>query len=173
MNKRNSRRSTQHKKKAQPNIPLPIIEQKPKQSASSSLSFSKLPVRIHSIFSRNVIGKAFVKSLLYGARTEKLLLVGFLSFLLMFAISFVSYSAYGEYLEIKNKTVEKQKIQSDIVFWEEQIKKYPGFRDGYMQLALLYYQLGNKEEAKRNLEHALAIDPNFEKGRELEVVLNR
>lgn len=173
MSTRHSKRSRQHKKHAQPQIPLPIIEQKPKQITTSVFSFSKLHTRIHSVLSRNVIGKAFVKSLLYGARTEKLLLVGFLSFLLMFAISFASYSAYGEYTTLKNKTLEKQKIQQDIVFWEEQIKKYPGFRDGYMQLALLYYQLGNKMEAKRNLEHAFVIDPNFEKGRELEVELKK
>lgn len=57
--------------------------------------------------------------------------------------------------------------------WENVIGKYPDYRDGYYQLAILEYNLGNKEKAKNYLEKAFEIDANFEEGRELEQMLQR
>lgn len=55
--------------------------------------------------------------------------------------------------------------------WEETKQKFPGYRDAYFALAVLYYQLGEREKARENLDRALEIDPNFEGGREMEKLL--
>jgi len=72
---------------------------------------------------------------------------------------------------IRNPEIEKlwqQKHYSDpkdikklISNWEEILEKYPNYRDGYLQLAYLYYKIYQDEKAKENLAKALEIDPNF------------
>lgn len=74
--------------------------------------------------------------------------------------------SYVEKLEEQHKS-----IASQIAFWENAVSTYKDFRDGYVALALLEYQRGNLLKAKVYLQDALIIDPNFEKGRELEKIL--
>jgi len=72
---------------------------------------------------------------------------------------------------IRNPEIEKlwqQKHYSDpkdikklISGWEGVLEKYPDYRDGYLQLAYLYYKTYQDEKAKENLTKALEIDPNF------------
>jgi tetratricopeptide (TPR) repeat protein len=73
--------------------------------------------------------------------------------------------------EIRNSEIEtlwQQKHYSDpkdikklISGWEEILEKYPNYRDGYLQLAYLYYKIYQNEKAKENLAKALELDPNF------------
>jgi len=82
----------------------------------------------------------------------------------------------SEVLGAKN-TLEKlwqQKHYSDpkdikklINGWEEILEKYPDYRDGYLQLAYLYYKTYQDEKAKENLAKALDLDPNFPLGKEI------
>ena len=67
---------------------------------------------------------------------------------------------------------QRQEIISQINYWKEITNKYKGYRDGYFQLAVLEYRLNDKEKAKEYLQNALEIDSNFQKGRELEKILN-
>lgn len=67
---------------------------------------------------------------------------------------------------------ERREIISNINFWKDFVSKHRDYRDGYFQLAILEYRLNDLGKAKLYLEKSLAIDPNFEKGRELEQILN-
>lgn len=96
--------------------------------------------------------------------------VGFLSVLI--AISLISVDIYSNFEKQKVLTNEKFKVVREISFWENEVRIRPGYRDGYMQLALLNFQLKNFTEAKENLDIVLALDPNFEKGRELERLID-
>ncbi len=96
--------------------------------------------------------------------------VGFLSVLI--AISLISVDIYSNFEKQKALTNEKFKVVREISFWENEVRIRPGYRDGYMQLALLNFQLKNFTEAKENLGIVLALDPNFEKGRELERLID-
>ena len=58
------------------------------------------------------------------------------------------------------------------MYWQGIVSKYKDYRDGYFQLAVLEYQLGNIQKAKLHLDEVLKLDPNFEKGRELGKVLS-
>lgn len=93
-------------------------------------------------------------------------LVGMLFILTsIFVISLDFYSNYQEKNRLYNEKIE---VLENIVFWKNQIKERPKFRDAYFNLALLNYRLRNMEKANSNLEKTLELDPNFEKGRELQ-----
>jgi tetratricopeptide (TPR) repeat protein len=47
-------------------------------------------------------------------------------------------------------------------FWEKIIISSPTYRDGYLQLAIIYYQLGNADEASKYLSKVYELDPNYE-----------
>lgn len=49
-----------------------------------------------------------------------------------------------------------------ISFWQSQVDKYPDYRDGYLKLAEAYKKSGDVEAAKRQVQQALQVDPNFQ-----------
>ncbi len=62
---------------------------------------------------------------------------------------------------------EPQRIKEEIVFWEKTVADKPNYRDAYLQLAILNYQIYENQKAKEYLNKALEIDPNFEVTKEL------
>ena len=52
-----------------------------------------------------------------------------------------------------------QKIAFD---WEQILLERPNYRDGWIQLAAIYYKLGNKEKARQALTKAKTQDPTNE-----------
>lgn len=80
-----------------------------------------------------------------------------------------SPTAGNLYIDIHRK---KEQLQQQASFWESQLKDKPDFRDGYIKLAAIYYQLRDLEKAKQNLEKARQIDPNYEPTQKLEELLN-
>lgn len=63
---------------------------------------------------------------------------------------------------------EKKRIEGEIVKWEKILEKYPGYRDVYLRLTVLNWQIKNDEKAKECLQKAKYLDPNFEKTKEIE-----
>lgn len=101
-------------------------------------------------------------------RVNRRFWVAFVSALALFGLGF----AAAEWYIISNKKQtldrERQAVLAEITAWENRASQYSGYRDAYFTLAVLYYQLHKREKAKENLEKVFQIDPNFEKGRELE-----
>ncbi len=67
---------------------------------------------------------------------------------------------------------EPQRVKEEIRFWEKVIVKKPDYRDAYLQLAILNYQIFNKQKAKEYLHKALELDPNFGPSKELEKIID-
>lgn len=63
-------------------------------------------------------------------------------------------------------------IKKLIAVWEKIIKEKPNYRDGYLQLVYLHYRLYENELARKYLEKAIELDPNYELTREMEKLLN-
>lgn len=80
----------------------------------------------------------------------------------------MTHSKFNELQKLKN---EREKIIFEINHWEKVVTNYKDYRDAYFKLAVLEYQLGESEKSKNYLNKALELDPNFEKGRELERIL--
>ena len=62
---------------------------------------------------------------------------------------------------------DRQKVANEIMHWKKIAEKYIGYRDVYYRIAFLEYTQGNFEEAKKYVEKALQVDPNFDAGRVL------
>lgn len=67
--------------------------------------------------------------------------------------------------KIKNQPAQ---INQEISFWGKVVASKPDYRDGYLHLALLNYQIYETQKAKAYLQKAVALDPNFEATKELE-----
>lgn len=62
-------------------------------------------------------------------------------------------------------------INQKIDKWKEIVGQKPQYRDGWLQLALLYWQIYQEDRARWSLEQALTIDPNFGPSYQLEQTL--
>lgn len=104
--------------------------------------------------------------------TEKYFLGLIVSFVLVVILAIVGLDLYKDVLEQKKIEAERKEIISKIEYWQGIVDKYKDYRDAYFQLAILEYRVKNFDKSKFYLDKSLAIDPNFEKGRELEKVLS-
>lgn len=87
------------------------------------------------------------------------------------AIIAVGLDLYSNYSTRKQLQAEKIKVTRELDYWEKEIREKPNFRDGYFSLALIYYQLKDFKTSSGYLDKAMALDPSFEKGKELRVLL--
>lgn len=70
--------------------------------------------------------------------------------------------------KIKN---EPQAIREEISYWENVVSQKPDYRDAYLQLAILNYQIYENEKAREYLKKVQELDPNFQPAKELEKIL--
>lgn len=99
---------------------------------------------------------------------DRWVLVGFASGVLLMFVIVLGVDLNNNMLALDKVKEERVRQAKEIAYWEDIVKKYSNYRDGYFKLALLTYQLGEKDEARVYLQKALVIDPNFAEGRALE-----
>lgn len=129
-----------------------------------SLSLKKRFYLVFNKFPNNyrLITESFpLKKLTYGL----FLVAGF------FLIIGIGGIATASYTKPKPVSTQQQVLQKDLNYWKTVVEHYPGFRDGYFQLAVLSYKLGDKNGAKQYVEQALTLDPNFSEGLRLKASL--
>lgn len=73
--------------------------------------------------------------------------------------------------EVESLLAQPDKVWEEIKKWEKITQDFPGYRDAYLKLASLYYQLYQNEKAEENLKKALDLDPNFEPAKEMGKIL--
>lgn len=66
---------------------------------------------------------------------------------------------------------DPEDIRRLISAWEKIVAEKPNYRDGYLQLAFLYYKIQEDTKAKENLTKALKLDPNFEPTLKLQKII--
>lgn len=54
----------------------------------------------------------------------------------------------------------KRKIEAEVDYWQKVVDKLTDYRDAYIHLSALFYQLNRLDEAKANLQKAIELDPN-------------
>lgn len=63
-----------------------------------------------------------------------------------------------------NQDISKQKYNTSVQryhAWQAIVSRYPDYRDGYYQLAVLAYQLNKFSESKTYLQKVRSLDPNY------------
>lgn len=143
-------------------------------SGSSRAKSGDLSEKIASAYStpRNDQG-FFPKIYRFITESWKLLLSSFISGLLLFFIAYQMAGLYQNKQEEQKLSQERGKVEKELSFWKKSLEKYPDHRDIYFRLASLEYRLGNTDAAAENLQKTLKIDPNFEKGREMEKLIEQ
>lgn len=118
------------------------------------------------------ISRFFTESKNKSSWNDKKYLVYMFTFVFFAFLLFMGIDIRQKTIIANNLDLERQQIIRDIKKWENIVRDYEDYRDGYLQLALLEYKLGNSEKAKRYLEVVFEIDPNSVDGRELEKKIN-
>lgn len=103
--------------------------------------------------------------------TEKWFLIGLVCGILLVGIFIVASNIQANIEEKKSLEQKRETIKQQITYWQENARKYPGYRDAYFQLALLEYQLGDAQSSQNYLNKVESIDPNFQEAQKLEKVL--
>lgn len=68
----------------------------------------------------------------------------------------------SRFKDVESTVFIECRLREEIRQWEDVLEKQPGYRDGYLRLALLYYQLSEDSEALNNWQKAWQLDPNNE-----------
>jgi len=100
-------------------------------------------------------------------RDWKLITISFIVGILITAIGYVMIDIYIQYKTFQLQEGKRQSLISEKQKWEKILASHPDYRDSYVKLALLEYQMGEREKAQIYLEKALEIDPNHEQARSL------
>lgn len=103
---------------------------------------------------------------------KKYLIYVFTAVFILF-IAFMVFDLSQKILIIQNLKTEREQVLKDINKWEKVVQKYKDYKDGYLQLAILEYKMGDLNKAKTYLNNALNIDPNYIQGRDLETILQK
>ena len=122
----------------------------------------KLPdlPRIPRFITEDVIS---VRTLFYF----KLILICFVSAMLMLQIVREAAELPKNLTQARIVQENRGKVALEIAHWKKIADKYIGYRDVYYRIAFLEYTQGNFVEAKKYVQEALKVDPNFDAGRVL------
>lgn len=106
--------------------------------------------------------------------THKLqILIGLWFFVLVLGVAATTKNVFDRVEERKRIQAERAAVEKQVTYWQDIVGKYHNYRDGYIQLAALEYQLGNNEKAKEYIKKALDIDPNFEPAQQFQQLLQQ
>lgn len=83
-----------------------------------------------------------------------------------------SLSIKKELTGVQKTLLEPKQVEEELTFWKKEIAAKPDYRDGWIQLAVRYYELYQLEDAKIALSKAYQLDPNFEATKKLMEVIN-
>lgn len=90
------------------------------------------------------------------------MLVSLASIIILTGIVFQGLLLNQNLKELNKIQKDKLNLVSELSYWQQVIKEYEGYRDAYLRIATLQYQLGEIGEAKKSIEKVLSLDPNFE-----------
>lgn len=96
----------------------------------------------------------------------KIFCFSFITTFLLVSVMLKGYQLLSGINTLQAATTKREALRQEQAYWEDVVTRHPGYRDAEFKLAVLSYQLGEKDKAKRYMSEVFAIDPNFTKGRE-------
>ena len=93
---------------------------------------------------------------------NKYFLVSFISTFIGVAIVMQGIDLNYQLRQLRMVRSEREQMVKEVRYWEDITKEHHDYRDGYFKLALLEYQLGNREKARSYIQKTLTIDPNYQ-----------
>lgn len=93
---------------------------------------------------------------------ERYALIYFSLFLLLLIpVTVLTYLKYTQVFGQRERILEK------LTYWEEVVRKYPNYPDGYYNAAIFAYVLKDKEKARVYVEKAIKLDSGFKQAKQL------
>jgi hypothetical protein len=83
------------------------------------------------------------------------------------AIGIVGYDVRSNILNLQIEKHKRLVIEMQIASWKGIVEQYKGYRDGFYQLAVLEYRIGNNQAAQEYLEETLVTDPSYKAAKQL------
>ena len=87
--------------------------------------------------------------------------------------SFSIASVLGTSVSQDKQTAQKEKIYQEIQFWQAIVAQFPNYRDAYLKLAILSWEVHLDGQAIQYLDHAREIDPNNENLKKIEILFQK
>src|SRR6185295_9233925 len=91
---------------------------------------------------------------------KEVLLIILCSIFIFVAIVIVSSDALKNLEGSRNVLAQKTSLIEERDKWEKILIRYPDYRDGFLALSRIQYQLGDPNGALNSINTALKIDPN-------------
>ena len=90
--------------------------------------------------------------------------------LILLTLSLINLNSFVDNKRVLGVSYEQpvRNVSSEIAFWQEFLAKNPTYFDGWIELAGLKFEAGNKETGYSALNKARQINPNSEKLKILE-----
>lgn len=120
-----------------------------------------------------MIQKTHIFPRIYRFITEQHTELALLSLIVLVALFVVSSDVLSLLEQRQKLQLERQRVLSRIDGWEDVLTKYPGYRDGYLNLAVLEYQFGDFQKSRGYTEKTLQLDPQFTYGNVMGILLDR
>lgn len=137
-------------------------------SISRVITENKFLVRVNKQTIRLLSQAKFKKIVIFLSASLTILIL----LVLIIGISLLSIKIYQN-LTLANKlNLQREKLQSQINFWNSVVNKYPGYKDSYFRIAVLEYSLGDFKKSEEFNAKALLLDPNYTDAKKLELLLS-
>lgn len=72
----------------------------------------------------------------------------------------------------QENVIRRQQLQAKLDYWKKITEIKPLYRDGFIQLGILYYQLGEYKNAKAAINQAWVIDPFYQDKEKFSLISN-
>lgn len=83
-----------------------------------------------------------------------------LAIIILLTITGINIDKYLNQEKVLGTSVDTTPLQNEKKYWENILKDTPTYIDGYLQIAKVEVELGNKNEALNMIQKALILDPN-------------
>ncbi len=96
----------------------------------------------------------------------KIFCFSFISTFLLVSIMLKGFQLFEGIQTLHAASNQREELKKEQQYWADVVSRHPGYRDAEFKLAVVTYQLGDKDKARAYLNEVFTIDPNFKEGRE-------
>lgn len=153
------------------------VRKKKEQEKKSKGKIGERKVKLASIKKGEIKAKYFPKiKRIIPERKKKICSVPWVlstTIICLLAFGVVCLLLFLRVQQIQDLRRQRTVLEANLHKWQTVIRRYPDYRDGYLQAAVVEYRLNNLLSARKYAEQALAIDQTSDYAKKLLQILER
>ncbi|SRR5260221_781014 len=83
--------------------------------------------------------------------------------IILLIVTSININRFLQSRKVLGTSIDVSPLQNEKIYWQGIVEKNPTYVDGYLELAKVDVELGNKNEAINSIEKALTLNPNSAK----------